>query len=64
LDELIALLDEEAETRESRYRTQLVQVMRDLELRACLSGASALTVALIHVSQKRLSINEMEPRPN
>ena len=59
LDELIDLLDEEAETRESQHRSELVDAMRDLELRASLSGASVLTISLIHVSQTRLSVIEM-----
>lgn len=62
LYELIALLDEEAEPHSGCYRLQLAQAMRDLELGACLAGASALTVALIHVSQRIFGARERMPR--
>ena len=61
LDELIELLDEEADTRDCRHRPQLIRAMRDLELQACLAGASALTVSMIHASQMMILVGEMRP---
>lgn len=61
LDELIVLLDEEAETRECRYRPQLIEALRELELRAGLSGASTMTLALISLSRKKVRASELPP---
>lgn len=59
LDALIELLDEEADTRDCPRRPQLIGAMRDLEWQAVLSGASALTVSMIHASKTMLQVNDM-----
>lgn len=59
LDELIVLLDEEAETRDCSHRPQLIEAMRELELRAGLCGASTMTLALISLSRKKVRASEM-----
>lgn len=61
LNELIALLDEEADTRDCHSRPELVRAMRDLEIQASLAGASALTLSMIHVSKVMLQAGELMP---
>lgn len=63
LDELIALLDEEADTRDCRRRPELIGAMRDLERQAVLGGASALTVSMIHASKTMLQVNDLMVGP-
>ncbi len=63
LDELIARLDEEADTRDRRSRPELLGAMRDLERQAVMAGASALTVSMIHASKTMLQVEDLMVGP-
>ena len=59
LDELIALLNEERETRGCARRPELAFSMRALRDEAFRGGASDRTVGLIHAAEVVLALHEM-----